>query len=246
MRSKILGIDVGGSGIKGAPVNVKKGELLSERYRIPTPEGKKPEDIAEVIKQIVNHFNWKGPIGCGFPAAVRDGVALTAANINKKWIGVHIPTLLSEKTGCKAFVINDADAAGLAEMRFGMGKNYQGTVFVVTVGTGLGTAIFRDGKLFPNTEFGHIDLNGENAEWYASDATRKREELKWKHWAKRFNEYLQKMESLLWPRMIIVGGGVSKKHEKFFQYLDVKAEIVPAQLRNEAGIIGAAIHAFES
>lgn len=241
MARPVLGIDIGGSGIKGAPVDIRRGEMLTERYRIPTPKGAKPADVAEIVAEIARHFSWKGKIGCGFPAAVRDGVALTAANVHKSWVGTHVSGLLEHSTGCQVHVLNDADAAGLAEMRYGKGKGIMGNVLVVTVGTGLGTSLFHDGVLFPNTEFGHIELKGKDAEKYASDGVRKKEELDWKEWAERLNLYLQKMESLIWPRRIILGGGCSKKHEKFFRYLDLKAEVVPAMLRNEAGIIGAAI-----
>ncbi len=246
MARKVLGIDVGGSGIKAAPVDLWTGKMLTERHRIPTPEGAKPDDVIEVIAEIIEHFGWKGPVGIGFPAAIRDGVPLTAANIHKDWIGTHIPTLLHEHCNVHSSVLNDADAAGLAEMTFGAGKDRKGNVIVVTVGTGIGTALFNNGHLFPNTELGHIEIKGTEAEKYASDAVRKDKDLDWHEWAVRFNEYLQKMESLFWPRTIILGGGVSKKAEKFLQFLDVKAEIVPAQLKNEAGIIGAAVFAHRS
>lgn len=243
MNRKVLGIDVGGSGIKGAPVDVRTGKMLTERFRIPTPPEAKPFDVAQVIAEVVRHFNWNGPIGCGFPAAVRDGVALTAANIHKSWIGTHIPTLIHDATGCHASVLNDADAAGLAEVGYGAAKDRKGTAITITVGTGLGVALFHNGHLFPNCELGHLEMEGSTAERFASDAVRKEQDLSWKDWALRFNKYLRKMEDLLWPRLIIIGGGVSKKHEKFFQYLEVKAEVVPAELRNEAGIIGAAFYA---
>lgn len=247
MARKILGIDVGGSGIKGAPVDLWTGKMLTERFRIPTPEGAKPDDVAGVIAEIAGHFEWKGDMGIGFPAAVRDGIALTAANIHKDWIGTHIPALVRKH--CKVSsvsVLNDADAAGLAEMTFGAGKARMGSVLIVTVGTGIGTALFHDGELFPNTELGHIEMNGREAEAFASDAARKTEGLEWHEWAVRFNQYLQKMEALFFPKTIIIGGGVSKKTEKFLQFLDVKAELVPAQLKNEAGIIGAAAFARKS
>jgi len=237
LRKPVLGIDVGGSGIKGAPVDVRSGVLLEERYRIPTPENGKPQDVAETIAQLVRHFGWNGEIGCGFPAAVRDGVALTASNIHKSWIGEYVPRLISEKTSCDVTVINDADCAGLAEMRFGAGRNKKGTVIVITVGTGLGTAIFHNGHLLPNTELGHIEIGGKNAEQFACDGTRKSKNLNWKEWALRFNEYLLTLDRLFWPALFIIGGGVSKKHEKFFQYL--------AELRNDAGIIGAALASYE-
>jgi polyphosphate glucokinase len=220
--------------------------MLTERYRIPTPEGAKPEEVAETISEVVKFFNWKGDIGIGFPAAIRDGVALTAANIHKDWIGVHIPTLIKNYHKANVFVLNDADAAGLAEMTFGAGRNLKGSVLIVTVGTGIGTALFHNGELFPNTELGHIEIGGVEAEKYASDAVRKDKDLDWHDWAVRFNTYLQKMEALFFPKTIIIGGGISKKTEKFVQYLDVKAAILPAMLKNEAGIIGAAVFSRRS
>ncbi len=238
---RVLGIDVGGSGIKGAPVDTKTGLLLTDRYRIPTPEGALPDEVARVIAQISDYFRWKGPIGCGFPAAIRDGVALTAANIDKSWVGQHIPSLIEKHSGCKAVAVNDADAAGIAEMTHGLGKNKKGNVLFLTVGTGIGSALFRNGILFPNTELGHIEMFGGEAERYASDAVRKNLDLSWKDWAKRFNEYLDRMEKLFWPRTIILGGGLSRKFEKIGPLLKTRAELFPAQLRNEAGIIGAAM-----
>ena len=238
---KVLGIDVGGSGIKGAPVNTKKGELLTPRYRIPTPEGAKPKDVANVVADIAAHFNWNGPIGCGFPAAVQQGIARTAANIDKAWIGKDITRLFAKISGCQVRVINDADAAGLAEMSFGAGKGRGGVVLIVTIGTGLGTSLFTDGVLLPNTELGHIEIGCEDAELKASDAARQRDDLSWQKWAKRFDTYLNALEKLIWPDLIILGGGASKKHEKFFPFLTVQAEVVPAATLNEAGIIGAAL-----
>lgn len=244
MANKIvLGIDVGGSGIKGAPVNIKTGKLLAERFRIPTPEGRMPDDMINIIAEIVKHFKWSGPIGCGFPAAVQNGKALTAANIDITWIGKNIATLIKTKTKCNAVIINDADAAGLAEFRFGAGKNTDGIVIIVTVGTGLGTAIFHNGQLLPNTELGHIMIKGKDAERYASDGTRQLKGLSWERWARRFNRYLNVLESLFWPKLIIIGGGVSKKPEKYIQYINTKTRVLPAKLLNEAGIIGAALSA---
>ncbi len=237
----ILGIDVGGSGIKGAPVDTIKGELLAPRYRIPTPEGAKPADMAAVVGEIANHFEWTGPIGCGFPAPVQQGVARTAANIDDSWIGTNAAKLFGKATGCPVTMINDADAAGLAEMGFGAGKGRMGVVMIVTIGTGLGTCIFSDGVLVPNTELGHIEIDGEDAEWNASDAARKRLDLSWKKWSRRFDRYLNTLEALFWPDLFILGGGASKKHRKFFHYLTVEAEVVPAETLNEAGIIGAAL-----
>lgn len=240
---EVLGIDIGGSGIKGAPVDTETGSLLAPRYRIPTPYPAKPNPVTEVVAEIVHHFQWKGLVGCGFPSALHAGEVLTAANIHRKWLGVNAAAKFSESVGCPTWVVNDADAAGVAEMAFGAGAGRQGVVLIVTIGTGLGTAIFTDGQLLANTEFGHIEINGQDAEINASDAARKREKLSWKRWARRFNRYLQTMEKLVWPDLVILGGGAVKKYEKFMPYLDLKAEIVPAQLLNEAGIVGAAVAA---
>lgn len=238
---EILGIDIGGSGIKGAPINIEAGKLVEERKRIPTPQPSAPDNVANTLSEIVNHFKWTGPIGCGFPAVVHAGKIFTASNVDKKWIGTDAVKLFSDSTGCEVSVINDADAAGAAEMEFGAGKNQQGVVFIITVGTGIGTALFSKGRLVPNTELGHLIMHDMIAERYASDAVRKKKELSWKKWSKRFDEYLHEIERLFWPDLIIIGGGASKKHSKFFQYLNTKTKVVPAQLRNEAGMIGAAM-----
>ncbi len=240
---EILGIDVGGSAIKGAPVDTLTGTMLAGRVRIPTPEILKPRAMADVVAQIARAFNWTGPIGCGFPSALRDGVVLTAANIHKKWIGVNADQLFSEATGCPVIVLNDADAAGMAEMAFGAGRVERGTVIIVTIGTGLGTALFTNGHLFPNAELGHVELNGFDAETCASDAARKRDKLSWKQWAKRFDIYLNYLEGLFWPDLFILGGGISKESDKYIPLLTVQARVVAAQLLNEAGIIGAALAA---
>ena len=238
---EVLGIDVGGSGIKGAPVDLKKGELLAPRFRIPTPKKAKPKPVAKTVAKIAKYFKWEGPIGCGFPAAVQHGVARTAANIDDSWIGTNVARLFSKNCKCPVTVINDADAAGLAEMAYGAGKNRKGVVLIVTIGTGLGTSLFTDGVLLPNTELGHIEIDCEDAELMASDAARKRDDLSWKRWAKRFDIYLTNLEKLVWPDLIILGGGASKRFDKFLPLLTVKAEIVPAATLNEAGIIGAAL-----
>ncbi len=240
---EILGIDIGGTGIKGAPVNVETGELLAPRYRIVTPEGAKPRPVAKVVAEVAQYFNWQGAIGCGFPAAIHQGTVLTAANIHKKWIGENAAGLFSELTGGPVYVVNDADAAGLAEMTFGAGKDRPGVVIVITVGTGLGTALFTNGHLLPNAELGHLEIDGLDAELRASDAARQREKLSWKKWAERFDHYLHTMEKLLWPDLFILGGGASKKFDRFAEYLSVQAEVVPAQMLNEAGIVGAALAA---
>ncbi len=242
---KCLGIDIGGSGVKGAVVDSDTGALLEERFRFETPVPATPDAVAETVAQLIQHFDWQGPVGCGFPAAIREGVALTAANIAESWIGTDVAALFSRATSCPTWVLNDADAAGVAEMAFGAGKDRLGTVLIVTVGTGLGTALFYRGQLFPNTELGHIEIRGKDAEMRASDAARQREDLSWEKWAGRFNEYLLTMERLFWPELIIIGGGVSKKPERFMPYLTVRATVVPAQLRNEAGIVGAAVAAAQ-
>lgn len=243
---KVLGIDIGGSGIKGAIVETESGRLLSERHRIPTPQPAKPKSVAQTVGELAQHFNWSSLIGCGFPSVVQHGVAKTASNIDQSWINTNITELFSKTTKCETLVLNDADAAGIAEMKFGAGKDKDGAIVMITVGTGIGSGLFIDGQLFPNTEFGQFYLKGEIAEKYAADAVRKKLDLSWKKWAKRLNKYLLHLEMLLWPDLIIIGGGVSKKHEKYFQYFTVEAEVIPAQLRNEAGIIGAALAVAES
>lgn len=249
---KILGIDFGGSGIKGAPVDTKTGKLIGERFRIPTPSPSTPKKVVEVILKIADHFNWKGPIGLAFPAVVLNGIVKTASNIDQSWIGTNVAKLIIEKTGLPAYVVNDADAAGMAEMKFGTGKGKKGSIVLITVGTGIGTVFFTRGKLVPNTELGHVFLNsGMEAEDFTSDAVRKRENLSWELWAKRFDVYLHEIEKLFWPELIIIGGGVSKKKELFIDHLTVETKIVMAKSKNEAGIIGAALatksnkHLFE-
>ena len=241
---QILGIDVGGSGIKGAPVDVETGQLLAERIRIKTPKNGEPEPIAEVVKQIAQSFSWNGPIGIGFPAPIKGGVALMAANVSETWVGTNADALFSKVTGCECTMINDADAAGLAEMTFGAGRGQPGTVIMITLGTGIGTAIFHRGQLLPNTEFGHLEVEGEDAEFRASDAARQREELSWKKYAKRLNKYLSTMENLFWPNLFIIGGGISKESEKYLPLLTIETPVVTAQLLNEAGIVGAALGAL--
>ncbi len=240
----IMGIDVGGSGIKGVPVNTETGEFVGERFRLATPEGAKPDDVADTITDLVQHFNWDGPIGVGFPAVVRGGIVYTAANIHESWIGTNIEKLLLKKTGCPAYVLNDADAAGMAEMKFGVGRKHpRGVVFMVTIGTGLGTALFVDGKLLPNTELGHIEIRGKDAETRATDAARQRKNMSWEEWGGKFNEYLDRLERLFWPDLFVLGGGTSKSFDKFQQYLHLHTDVVPAELLNQAGIIGAALYA---
>ena len=241
---KVLGVDIGGSGIKGALIDTKSGKLLTERYRIPTPSPAGPNQIADVVNQIVKHFDWQGALGIGFPAVIQNGIAKTAANIDKSFIGVNIESLISSKTQCPVRVINDADAAGLAEMKYGVGKDIKGIVMLITVGTGIGTVLFNKGKLVPNTELGHIIMpNGMEGEHYVSDSARQKLDLSWKDWSVRFDEYLHYLEKLFWPDLFIIGGGVSKSEHKFLQHLTVNTKVVPAKLLNYAGIIGAAVAA---
>lgn len=240
---QILGIDIGGSGIKGAPVDIKTGKLLGERHRIPTPDPSTPKKVAKTIQELVQHFKWKGPVGCGFPAVVQNGVVRTAANIHKTWINTDARKLFKEAIDLPVWVTNDADAAGLAEVKLGAGAGFKGAVVVLTIGTGIGTSLFIKGRLYPNTEFGHVEFKGMDAELYTSDATRKKENLDWAAWGKRLNEYLQHIEFLTWPEMIILGGGASKKLDLFKDQLDLKAKLVPAHFLNDAGIIGAAMAA---
>jgi polyphosphate glucokinase len=236
-----LGIDIGGSGVKGAPVNPQKGELVAERLRLPTPQPSSPNAVAATVAEVVRHFEWHGPVGATMPAVVKMGVVLTAANIDEKWIGTNAAALFSETTGCPVRVINDADAAGIAEMRFGAGKGRDGVVVMITLGTGIGCAVFNDGVLVPNTELGHIEMNGADAEDQASARVRDETGESWKKWGGKVNQYLQHLDALLWPDLIIIGGGVSKKADKFFPFLHLRAEVVPAMFENEAGIVGAAL-----
>jgi len=238
-----IGVDVGGSGIKGAPVDVVGGAFAADRVRIPTPQPATPAAVAATIAEVLGQLGGSGPTGITMPAVVRNGVVETAANIDPSWIGVDAADLFGTALGRPVAVLNDADAAGLAEMRFGAGKGHAGSVVVVTLGTGIGSAVFAEGTLVPNTELGHLPLHGGDAEDWAADSVRDREDLSWKHWAQRLEQYFELLESLLWPELIIVGGGVSKKAEKFLPHIDVRTPIVAAQLQNEAGIIGAAVHA---
>ncbi len=240
---QILGIDIGGTGIKGAPVETDSGRLLAERYRLPTPDRAKPAPVAGVVKKVAIHFDWHAPIGCGFPAVIRGGVAESAANIHPKWISTNVAQIFSEATACPVYVVNDADAAGLAEVTFGAGKGVNGVVLMITIGTGLGSALFIDGKLVPNTELGHIKVDCDEAESIASDVVRKEQDLSWKKWAKRLDKYLNTLEHLFSPNLMILGGGAIKKQDQFLPLLTVHTQIIPALLGNDAGIIGAALAA---
>lgn len=248
--SIVLGIDIGGTGIKGAPVDTQKGELAAERFRLITPQPATPSAVAETVEQVVAHFEWigkkGGKIGCGFPAVMKHGTAFTAANVDPSWIGTDAQTLFESRVKCPVTMINDADAAGLAEMTYGAGRDQKGVVFMCTIGTGIGSALFVDGVLVPNTELGHIELEGDDAETRTSEKTRIEQDLSWKRWAKRVDKYLHAIERLFWPDLIIIGGGVSKDAEEFLPRLNVRTPVVAAQLQNEAGIIGAALSAQHS
>jgi len=240
---EILGIDIGGTGIKGAPVDTDHGKLLAERFRVLTPHPATPEAVADCVTEVVRHFNWTNKIGCGFPAVVKSGVMMTAANVDKSWIGTDGKALFERKTQCKTTITNDADAAGLAELHFGAGKGHNGLVLMVTLGTGIGTALFVNGHLVPNTELGHVEIRGKDAELRASERVRIDKDLSWKQWGKRVDEYLDTLERLLWPDLIIIGGGASKNFAKFIPRLSVNAQVLPAQMLNDAGIVGAAMAA---
>ncbi len=243
MAKKAIGIDVGGTGIKGALVDVKKGELLSERLKYPTPEGGEPEDIAKVVLQIAQELDGKSsdlPIGICFPAVVKHGITKSAANVSKRWINLNAEDLFEKTFGKQVLVVNDADAAGYAEIRFGAAKDRDGLVIMTTLGTGIGGAIFIDGELVPNAELGHLEIDGVDYETKASFAAKEREGLSFAQWSKRLQRYYETLEKLFTPDLFIVGGGVSKQHEEFLPLLKLETEIVPAKKRNSAGIIGAA------
>lgn len=239
----VLGIDIGGTGMKAAPVDTKTGAFTDDKFRLPTPIPATPEAIIENVKTIVGHFNWQGFIGVGFPAAMKDEKVMTASNIDQAWVGLNAGKAIQEATGCKTHLINDVDAAGLAEMKFGAGRKCKGAVIMVAAGTGIGSALFFKKKLFPNTELGYVMVGSKFGEHYASASVKEREALDWDVWGKRFNEYLKRLEFLFWPDLIIVGGGISKRHEEFFKYIDLHTRVVPAKLKNNAGIIGAALAA---
>ncbi|TAE51247.1 MAG: ROK family protein [Bacteroidetes bacterium] len=244
---EVLGIDIGGTGIKGALVNTLTGELTTDRFRVDTPQPATPQSIAEAIVEMVEHFEWKGkPIGCGFPGVVHHGVAKTAANVDKAWIDLNVESFFHEHTGCPVHVINDADAAGIAETLYGAAKEQSGLTLVLTVGTGIGSAFMYNGRLMPNTELGHLKFKRGIAEHYAADSIRKLKDLSWRTWSRRLNDYLNHVYSLFYPDRIILGGGVSKKFDKIEPYLSVPCPILPASLKNLAGIIGAAVSASET
>jgi polyphosphate glucokinase len=238
-----FGVDIGGSGIKGSPVDIDGGVLAEERLRIPTPQPSTPESVASAVVEIVEKFAWTGPVGVTLPCVVKHGVAHTAANVDKSWIGTDAQSLFAERLGrprSEVVVLNDADAAGLAEMRSGAGAGHGGLVVILTFGTGIGSAMFVDGKLIPNTEFGHIEVDGRDAETQAAASIKDQLDLSYPEWAPRVTRYIQALENFLWPDLIIVGGGVSKKATKWLPLLNIRTPIVAATLKNDAGIVGAA------
>jgi len=240
----ILGIDVGGTGIKAAIVNTETGALNSEKHRISTPKPATPEAVASTIQEMISYFNWKGQVGCGFPTPLQHGKCLGGGNLHETWKDTSVNELLKNKTGNDFYVVNDADAAGLAEINFGAGKNIPGVVVMITIGTGIGSSIFLNGQLLPNTEFGHVlHENGKVFEKYAADSIRKSKNLSLKVWGKRLHEYFEHIEFLLSPDLFIIGGGASKKIDKFESRINIKTPIVAAKYENEAGIIGAALAA---
>jgi polyphosphate glucokinase len=243
-----FGIDIGGSGIKGCVVDLEAGALAGERMRVPTPQPSSPDAIAEVVADIVKQFAWEGPVGITLPCVIKKGMALTAANIDKKWIGTDAAALFAERLGrdvSQVTVLNDADAAGMAEMRFGLGRDRSGVVVLLTFGTGIGSALFQDGKLVPNTEFGHLEVDGHDAETRAAASVKDEKNLSWEEWTHRVSKYLRTLEGLIWPDLVIAGGGVSKKADHWLPLLDVRTEVVAAALKNDAGIVGAAAAAVE-
>ncbi len=242
---EILGIDIGGTGMKAAPVYVPEGKLLAKSIKISTPHPQIPETMIPVIKDLIHHFQWRGDIGIGFPGVVKKGKVLTAPNLSKEWEGVNAEERIQSLSTGTVVVINDADAAAMAEMKFGAGKSYNrhggGVVMVITLGTGIGSALFVDGHLVPNLELGHMEMNGMEAEKHAASVIREKEGLSWEEWGLRVNRYLQTMEMLFSPDLFIIGGGVSESCEKFFPFLEIQANMVPAEMGNDAGIVGSAL-----
>ena len=241
-----FGIDIGGSGIKGAPADLASGEFTAERVRIDTPKESTPENVVDVVLEVLAAFDWQQPFGCTFPGVVRHGVISSAANVDDSWIGVDLAKVLGERTGQRVTVVNDADAAGVAEDRYGAAADVQGVVIVTTLGTGIGSAVLQDGVLLPNTEFGHLFLkDGHEAEKRAAPSVREEKDLSWEHWAERLQDFYSHLEAIFSPDLFVVGGGVSKKADKFLPLLDLKTPIVPAALHNDGGIVGAALLAAE-
>lgn len=240
---KVLGIDIGGTGIKGGVVDTNKGVLKSDRLRLATPEDPEPDAVAGVVATIAKHFEWDGPIGCTFPGVIKHGIIHTAANLKPAWIGLDGAKVFSDATGCPVEVINDADAAGIAEGTFGAAQDHKGVVILITLGTGIGSAVLIDGELVPNTELGHLQFEGGDAEDYAAESVREAQDLSWKEWGGRVGSYLRYLERLFAPDLFIIGGGVSKKLKQYEGFLDCRTDVVPARLLNLAGIVGASLDA---
>jgi len=244
---EVLGIDIGGSGMKGALVDTTTGKMLTKRFRIPTPPSRKPKEMAQVFAQIVAHFSYKGPVGCGFPSVIKDGVCLTKGNLSKKWVGTKVDALFSEACGLPVTVVNDADAAGYASMKYGVGKGKNGFVLMITVGTGLGSGAFLNGKLIPNFELGQIPYKKhEKIELWAANSAMEKEGLTYDQWGKRFNKFLGYVELIMAPELIIVGGGASKNWDEYSHRIKIATPVIPATLKNHAGVIGAAAAATHS
>ena len=243
---KILGIDIGGSGIKGAIVDTKTGDLVSERHRIPTPKPATPEAISKTVKQMIEHFNWEKAVGCSFPTTIVNGQCIHFGNLSEKWLGVKVDKLFNKECDLPFYVSNDADLAGFAEVSFGAGKKEKGLILVITIGTGIGSGLFYNKKLIPNLEIGKmLHSNGDIIEYYTADSVRKKEELSIKDWALRFDELLNYARVVFSPNLIILGGGISKKYDKFKEYLKTDVKVKVADFKNNAGIIGAAMYAYK-
>jgi len=238
-----IGVDIGGTGIKGARVDLASGQLAGDRVRIATPQPATPTAVADVVNQVIEQVGGNGPVGLTLPAVIRGDIVRTASNIDQGWIGVNAVEVFGTATGRRIGAVNDADAAGLAEMRYGAGRDQRGVVIMITLGTGIGSAVFVDGNLVPNSELGHLPLHQGVAEDWAAESVRENEDLSWKKWARRLQVYFEMLERVMWPDLIIIGGGVSKKSDRFLHLIDVHTEVVPAELLNDAGIVGAALFA---
>jgi polyphosphate glucokinase len=241
--SLVVGVDIGGTGIKAAPVDIVTGDLATEQILLPTPSPATPQAVAGVVSEVLHLIGVTGPVGLAIPAVVRGGIVETASHIDRTWIGVNAVDFFTKVTGRQVAVLNDADAAGLAEVRFGAGRGMAGVVAMITLGTGIGSALFVDGTLFPNSELGHLPLHGAEAEKWAAESVRARDQVSWAEYAQRLQAYLELVQTVLWPQLIVIGGGISNVADKFLPLIQLRTPIVPAQLRNHAGIIGAAMFA---
>ena len=242
---QILGIDIGGTGIKGGVVDLDSGQLVQGRFRLKTPPGARPDDVGETVAAVAQNFDFTGPAGVAYPGVVHGGIAMTSANLDKTWIGTSLADVLGPHLPGPATFVNDADAAGLAEVRYGAGRDRSGLVVLVTFGTGIGTALINDGHLVRNSELGHIEIDGGDAEKSASISAMERADLSWEQWGQLASRYLQHLENLLWPELIIIGGGLTKETDKWFDFLECRTPLVVAALGNNAGIVGAALNVHE-